>query len=91
MNDKRDYADDTIVAPATPPGSGGIAIVRVSGGETEKIARTLLGNLPPPRTAVLRQFRNAAVPFSFDKWSVEADAKLRIGRRFRTPPARPAL
>ena len=60
MNDKRDYADDTIVAPATPPGSGGIAIVRVSGGETEKIARTLLGNLPPPRTAVLRQFRNAA-------------------------------
>ncbi len=60
MNDKRDYADDTIVAPATPPGSGGIAIVRVSGDETEKIARTLLGNLPPPRTAVLRQFRNAA-------------------------------
>ena len=60
MSDKRDYLEDTIVAPATPPGRGGIAIVRISGVETEKIAETLLGALPPPRTAVLRQFRNQA-------------------------------
>jgi len=49
--------DDTIVAAATPPGTGGIAIVRVSGKQTERIARTLLGSLPEPRTAAYRIFR----------------------------------
>jgi len=49
--------DDTIVATATPPGTGGIAIVRVSGKLTEHIARTLLGSLPEPRTATYRVFR----------------------------------
>ncbi len=51
---------DTIVAPATPPGRGGIGIVRVSGPDTERIARALLGSLPEPRTATHRHFRNAA-------------------------------
>jgi tRNA modification GTPase len=32
------YVEDTIVAVATPPGPGGIGIVRVSGGEAERIA-----------------------------------------------------
>ncbi|MCH9694818.1 MAG: tRNA uridine-5-carboxymethylaminomethyl(34) synthesis GTPase MnmE [Gammaproteobacteria bacterium] len=50
---------DTIVAAATPPGTGGISIVRVSGEKTEQIARTLLGSLPEPRTATLRSFRDA--------------------------------
>ena len=49
---------DTIVAQATPPGVGGIGIVRVSGDQTERIARTLLGSLPEPRTATHRVFRN---------------------------------
>jgi tRNA modification GTPase len=49
--------DDTIVAAATPPGTGGIGIVRLSGKETEHIARTLLGSLPEPRTASYRIFR----------------------------------
>jgi tRNA modification GTPase len=49
--------DDTIVATATPPGTGGIAIVRVSGKLTEHIARKLLGSLPEPRTAAYRVFR----------------------------------
>ncbi len=48
---------DTIVAPATPPGTGGIGIVRVSGEMTEAIARKLLGSLPEPRTAAYRAFR----------------------------------
>ncbi|MEL7185847.1 MAG: tRNA uridine-5-carboxymethylaminomethyl(34) synthesis GTPase MnmE [Pseudomonadota bacterium] len=48
---------DTIVAAATPPGVGGIGIVRVSGEMTEAIARTLLGSLPEPRTASYRVFR----------------------------------
>jgi len=51
---------DTIVAPATPPGKGGIGIVRVSGPDTERIARRMLGSLPEPRTATFRHFLNAA-------------------------------
>ncbi len=50
---------DTIVAAATPPGVGGVAIVRVSGDKTEQIARTLLGSLPEPRSATFRTFKNA--------------------------------
>ena len=48
---------DTIVAAATPPGTGGIGIVRVSGEMTEAVARKLLGSLPEPRTATFRAFR----------------------------------
>ncbi len=50
---------DTIVAAATPPGTGGVGIVRVSGPAVERIARRLLGSLPEPRTATLRSFRGA--------------------------------
>ena len=35
------YMNDTICAPATAPGQGGIAIVRVSGPEAEQLLRTL--------------------------------------------------
>ncbi|NQV87129.1 MAG: tRNA uridine-5-carboxymethylaminomethyl(34) synthesis GTPase MnmE [Woeseiaceae bacterium] len=51
---------DTIVAAATPPGTGGVGIVRVSGEEAEHIARTLLGGVPEPRTATYRTFRDAS-------------------------------
>lgn len=51
---------DTIVAVATPPGTGGVGIVRVSGDKTETIARTLLGSLPEPRSAAYREFRSSA-------------------------------
>ncbi len=51
---------DTIVAAATPPGTGGVGIVRVSGDKTEQIARKLLGSLPEPRAATFRAFRDAA-------------------------------
>lgn len=50
---------DTIVAAATPPGTGGIGVVRVSGGLAETIARQVLGSLPEPRTATYRTFRGA--------------------------------
>ena len=36
------HLDDTIVAIATPPGRGGIGVVRLSGPEATKIARPLL-------------------------------------------------
>jgi tRNA modification GTPase len=48
---------DTIVAAATPPGRGGIAIVRVSGPAAPQIGQALLGALPPPRIATRAQFR----------------------------------
>lgn len=50
---------DTIAAVATPPGRGGIGIVRLSGPEAGRIARRLVGRLPPPHVARLRTFRNA--------------------------------
>ncbi|MBT8091284.1 MAG: tRNA uridine-5-carboxymethylaminomethyl(34) synthesis GTPase MnmE [Gammaproteobacteria bacterium] len=50
---------DTIVASATPPGIGGIGVVRVSGDEAERIARAMLGSLPEPRTATYRSFADA--------------------------------
>ena len=53
-------AADTIVAAATPPGTGGVGIVRVSGDDVERIARAMLGSLPEPRTATYRSFRNQA-------------------------------
>ncbi len=46
-------AGSTIAALATPAGTGGIGIVRVSGGGVVPMAMTLLGNLPQPRLATL--------------------------------------
>ena len=51
--------DDTIVARATPPGRGGIAVIRVSGPGVGEIATSMLGELPEPRRAELRKFVDA--------------------------------
>jgi tRNA modification GTPase len=40
---------DTIVASATPPGRGGLAVIRVSGPAAIEVARQVAGSLPPPR------------------------------------------
>ena len=48
---------ETIVAAATPPGRGGIAIVRLSGPAVPAIAVALLGALPQPRFATRAEFR----------------------------------
>src|SRR6201997_5068495 len=50
---------DTIVAVATPPGRGGVGIVRVSGPKAPELAAVLLGELPPPRQATFACFRDA--------------------------------
>lgn len=47
---------DVIAAVATPPGKGGIGIVRISGHDLQPIAETLLGKLPPPRYAQVNHF-----------------------------------
>ena len=48
---------DTIVAAATPPGYGGIAIVRLSGPAVPEMAVALLGALPAARLATRASFR----------------------------------
>lgn len=50
--------DDTIVAVATAPGRGGIAIVRISGSAVTNISKKLLGKVPSPRLAELFSFRD---------------------------------
>ena len=50
---------DTIAAIATPPGQGGVGVVRVSGPLTPALAQQLLGTLPAPRRARYGAFRNA--------------------------------
>src|ERR1700742_1231649 len=51
---------DTIAAIATPPGRGGIGIVRISGPEAGVIARELTGHAPKARRAQLRRFKDEA-------------------------------
>lgn len=50
---------DTIVAVATATGRAGVGLVRISGPAAADIARGLLGELPSPRLAVRRGFRDA--------------------------------
>jgi tRNA modification GTPase len=47
---------DTICAVATPPGAGGLGIVRVSGPAVPSISKALTGILPAPRHARLAAF-----------------------------------
>lgn len=49
---------DTICAVATPPGTGGLGIVRISGPRVPEIAVALIGHLPQPRRAVLSDFND---------------------------------
>lgn len=50
---------DTIAAIATPPGSGGVGIIRISGSAVTVIARQLLHKLPMPRYARFAAFLDA--------------------------------
>jgi tRNA modification GTPase len=52
-------APDTIAALATPPGRGGIGVVRVSGARVPELARAVLGALPEARHAQLSVARDA--------------------------------
>lgn len=50
--------NETICAIATPPGVGGVGIVRISGPGAVEIARSVGGKVPAPRTAVFTRFRD---------------------------------
>jgi tRNA modification GTPase len=49
---------DTIAAPATPEGSSALAVIRISGKDTERLAAAIFASpTPPPRTAQLADYR----------------------------------
>src|SRR6185436_20330587 len=50
---------DTIAAIATPPGRGGIGVLRVSGPRSRVIAETVIGLIPAARHAHYANFRDA--------------------------------
>lgn len=50
---------DLIAAIATPPGRGGIGVVRISGGDLGAVAKGLIGGLPKPRYARYTSFLDA--------------------------------
>jgi tRNA modification GTPase len=62
-------ADDSIVAVATPPGRGGIGIVRISGPAVHDIARAVLTHCRPlaPRLATFTRVRHAASAVNADE------------------------
>jgi tRNA modification GTPase len=47
---------DIIAANATPPGRGGIGVVRVSGKSLQSLALRVIGYIPKPRHATLSKF-----------------------------------
>ncbi|MBY5983521.1 tRNA uridine-5-carboxymethylaminomethyl(34) synthesis GTPase MnmE [Halomonas sp. DP5Y7-2] len=53
------YTQDSICALATPPGRGGVGIIRVSGPACRDIAKAMLGHQPEPRQAFYGPFRGA--------------------------------
>src|SRR5690554_4423208 len=53
------FDTDTIVAQATPPGKGGVGIVRVSGSLAKHIAKQILGQCPKARYALYTDFKDA--------------------------------
>jgi tRNA modification GTPase len=66
------YVEDTIVAPVTPPGTGAVAIVRLSGPEAIRIMRAIWRPLRPrgtlrARTLYLGKVINPATGASIDR------------------------
>ncbi|MDH5480978.1 MAG: tRNA uridine-5-carboxymethylaminomethyl(34) synthesis GTPase MnmE [Nitrosomonas sp.] len=47
---------EIIAAIATPPGQGGIGVIRISGNNLQRLAEAILGKLPKPRNASLNNF-----------------------------------
>jgi len=56
MSSEQSISNDTIFAIATPPGTGGVGVIRVSGPGTLEICRHVLKQKPKPRYAQLSTF-----------------------------------
>ncbi|MGQ7246245.1 tRNA uridine-5-carboxymethylaminomethyl(34) synthesis GTPase MnmE [Halomonas sp. V046] len=57
---ERLYTQDSIAALATPPGRGGVGIIRVSGPACAAIADAMLGQCPGPRQAHYGPFKGVS-------------------------------
>lgn len=53
---QEDFGSEPIAAIATPPGNGGVGVLRISGDSIDHIAQSVLGRLPPPRRASFQAF-----------------------------------
>lgn len=52
------YSQDTIAAIATPPGNGGVGIIRISGPSAFEISNKLTTKSPAPRQALFTSYRD---------------------------------
>jgi len=52
------HPPDTIAALATPTGTSALAVIRISGQDTARLAQELVGEPPPPRTARRADYRD---------------------------------
>jgi tRNA U34 5-carboxymethylaminomethyl modifying GTPase MnmE/TrmE len=52
---------DTIAAIATPPGNGGVGIIRISGQSATEIFKTLTHKSLHPRQALFTSFRDKVI------------------------------
>lgn len=59
QNGSMNYVAETICAIATPPGRGGVGIIRISGVNLSDFATSIITDLPKPRYAGYRKFRDA--------------------------------
>jgi tRNA modification GTPase len=57
QNSCMETTSETICAIATPPGRGGVGIIRISGINLHDFVTSMIGNLPKPRYAAYRKFR----------------------------------
>lgn len=53
-------SEKTIAAIATPPGTGGVCVIRISGRKARSIGEAVTGITTPPRNAVLCDFHDHA-------------------------------
>jgi tRNA modification GTPase len=53
-------SSDTIAALATPAGRSALAVIRISGSDTERLVGEIFGEVPPPRTARRGDYRDRA-------------------------------
>ncbi len=66
------YVEDTIVAPVTPPGTGAVAVIRLSGPKAIRIMRAIWRPIRPrgtfrPHALYLGEVRNPATGASIDQ------------------------
>src|SRR5688572_2870334 len=75
--------DDSIVAIATPPGRGGIGVVRISGPASHDVATHILGRAKPlePRHATLARVAARAFSASADASASEGGTAREAGRQ----------